>query len=62
MACSEEMMQRFVFDTSECQGGNKISTRKKDVLIAPGKIDGFNVNIIRVVSDILTATETQQWV
>ena len=60
MACSEEMLQRIGFDTSDCQGGNQISIRKEDVWVAPSTIDGFNVNIMRVMPEIFTATETQQ--
>lgn len=29
--------------------------------VAPSTIDGFNANIIRVMREIFTATEAQQW-
>lgn len=54
------MLQRISFDILEFQGGNQISIRKEDVWVASSTTDGFNVNIMRVMPEILTATETQQ--
>lgn len=58
---SEEMLHCIGFDTLDCKGGNKISIRKEDVWVAPSTTDRFNVNIMRVVPEIFTATETKQW-
>lgn len=58
------MLQRISFDILDFQGGNQISIRKEDVWVASSTTDGFNVNIMRVMTEILTATDTKQreWV
>jgi len=53
------MLGKIGFDTSGCQGGNQISIRKEDVWVAPSTAGGFNVNVVRVMPEIFTATETQ---